>query len=171
MYNVYINRCKTSIHLQSTPKLLFADLWLFVWSWSNFHIILFGVPQFNVRSFKDAQNFLRCRKIKNATPYTFLICWCCGYMTLWCHSCFPAHLLDMNVMLIYSSFPRVLENGSWKRRKGGKWRNAAERSRMHHSAIPPFPGNGGMLFISRIFDFYYQKSLLGCSQGLSYPCT
>ena len=32
-------------------------------------------------------------------------------------------------------------------------RKVAESSGMHHSAIPPFPGNGGMPFISIIFDF------------------
>ena len=49
---------------------------------------------------------------------------------------------------------------SGKAESGGMLRKVAE------CIIPPFPGNGGMPFISIIFDFFCQKRLIRCSDGL-----
>ena len=74
-----------------TPKLSFISLWLFVWSWSNFYIILFTVLQFTVWSFKDgcAELFEMLADKKCPLFLIRLFECCCGHMTLWCHSCLP----------------------------------------------------------------------------------
>ena len=88
VFNFFLDNCTLQLmldHRSSTPKLLFTILWSFVWSWSNFNIILFKVPQFTVWSFRDGYtNLLRCRsrRIKNAPldiPYLLIL------VMLWSH--------------------------------------------------------------------------------------
>ena len=53
----------------------------------------------------------------------------------------------------------------------GMLRIVAERSGMHHAAILPFPGNGGMPLFPIIYDFFHQKWSFRCSQGFFSPIT
>ena len=66
-------------------------------------------------------------------------------------------LVYNNTLSIIYVLNQCIKCGSWKTRKGGKWRKVAEKSGMHHSAFPRFQGNGGMPSFSLIFDFLHQN--------------
>ena len=87
----------------ATPKLLFMTLWLFVWSWSNFYVILFGVPKITVWSFRD-----RCPELfemqadkKCLSIYSLFVCFGDAMVTL-CDVIAVFHLFDINVKLTSS---------------------------------------------------------------------
>ena len=87
----------------TTPKLLFMTLWLFVWSWSNFYVILFGVPKITVWSFRDgcAELFEMQADKKCLSIYSLFVCFSDAMVTL-CDIIAVFHLFDINVKLTSS---------------------------------------------------------------------
>ena len=91
-----------------TPKLVIIALWLSVWSRSNFHIILFRVPQFTVWSFKVgcAELFEMQADKKYPSIHSLFPCFSDALVTWPCDVIAVSHILDMKV--IYSYFQPVL---------------------------------------------------------------
>ena len=85
------------------PKLLIRTVRLFVWSWSNFHIILFRVPIYTVWSFKDGCADLLEMQVDKKCPskYSLFACFSDVLVTWLCDIIAVSHILDMNVINSY----------------------------------------------------------------------
>ena len=71
------------------------------------------------------------------------------------------HLNHKEKCIVYVQVMEKLESGAMLR-------IVAERSGMHHAAILPFPGNGGMPLFSINYDFFIRNDHLGVHRVFSH---